>query len=96
MQIYDIIKEPIITEKSMALKEKENKYVFAVSPKANKIEIKNAVEKFFNVKVVSVATLNVKPRSKRMGQYEGYTQAYKKAIVKLTADSADIEIFQGL
>ncbi len=93
MQIYDIIKEPIITEKSMALKEKENKYVFAVSPKANKIEIKNAVEKFFNVKVVSVATLNVKPRSKRMGQYEGYTQAYKKAIVKL-AEGNTIAAFE--
>ncbi len=83
MEIYDIIKEPIITEKSMALKEKENKYCFAVNPKANKIEIKNAVEKFFKVNVVSVATLSVKPKAKRVGKYDGYTQAYKKAIVKL-------------
>ena len=92
MELYNIIKEPIITEKSMALKEKENKYVFAVDVKANKIEIKNAVEKFFNVKVVSVATLNVKPRAKRVGQYAGYTSAYKKAIVKL-AEGNTIEAF---
>ena len=93
MELYNIIKEPIITEKSMALKEKENKYVFAVDAKANKIEIKNAVEKFFNVKVVSVATLNVKPRAKRVGQYAGYTSAYKKAIVKL-AEGNKIAAFE--
>ena len=93
MELYNVIKEPIITEKSMALKEKENKYVFAVDAKANKIEIKNAVEKFFNVKVVSVATLNVKPRAKRVGQYAGYTSAYKKAIVKL-AEGNKIAAFE--
>ena len=93
MELYNFIKEPIITEKSMALKEKENKYVFAVDAKANKIEIKNAVEKFFNVKVVSVATLNVKPRAKRVGQYAGYTSAYKKAIVKL-AEGNKIAAFE--
>jgi large subunit ribosomal protein L23 len=93
MEIYNVIKEPIITEKSMALKEKENKYTFACDVKANKIEIKNAVEKFFNVKVVSVATLNVKPKAKTVGRYAGYTQAYKKAIVKL-AEGNKIDAFE--
>jgi large subunit ribosomal protein L23 len=93
MELYNVIKEPIITEKSMALKEKENKYVFACDLRANKIEIANAVEKFFNVKVVSVATSTVKPRAKRVGQYAGYTSAYKKAIVKL-AEGNKIAAFE--
>ena len=80
---YDIIKRPIITEKSMSLKEQSNKYTFAVDPKANKIEIKEAVEAIFNVKVLSVNTLNVAGKTKRMGKYEGKTAAYKKAIVEL-------------
>ena len=80
---YDIIKRPIITEKSMSLKEQSNKYTFAVDPKANKIEIKEAVEAIFNVKVLSVNTLNVAGKAKRMGKYEGKTAAYKKAIVEL-------------
>ena len=83
MQLLDVIKEPIITEKSMALKEQFNKYTFAVDKKANKIEIKNAVEKLFKVTVLEVHTLNVKPRLKRVGKYEGYTSAYKKAICTL-------------
>jgi large subunit ribosomal protein L23 len=80
---YDIIKRPIITEKSMSLKEQSNKYTFAVDPKANKIEIKEAVEAIFNVKVLSVNTLNVAGKAKRMGKYEGKTAVYKKAIVEL-------------
>lgn len=93
MELYNVIKEPIITEKSMALKEKENKYTFACDPKANKIEIKNAVEKFFNVKVLEVHTLSVKPKHKRVGKYEGYTSAYKKAICKL-AEGNKIDAFE--
>ena len=89
---YDIIKRPIITEKSMSLKEKFNKYTFAVDPKANKIEIKEAVEAIFNVKVLSVNTLNVSGKAKRMGKYEGTTSAYKKAIVEL-AEGQTIEAF---
>ncbi len=92
MELYNVIKEPIITEKSMALKEKENKYVFACDLRANKIEIKNAVEKFFNVKVVNVATTNVKPKAKRVGQYAGFKSGYKKAIVEL-AEGNKIEAF---
>lgn len=89
---YDIIKRPIITEKSIALKEQNNKYTFAVDPKANKIEIKEAVEAIFNVKVLSVNTLNVAGKAKRMGKYEGTTSAYKKAIVEL-AEGQTIEAF---
>lgn len=93
LKFYDIIKEPIITEKSMQLKEQFNKYTFKVAKDANKIEIKNAVEAIFNVKVLSVHTINVLPKRKRVGKYEGYTSAYKKAICKL-ADGNKIEAFE--
>lgn len=93
LKFYDIIKEPIITEKSMQLKEQYNKYTFKVAPNANKIEIKNAVEALFNVKVLSVNTINVLPKNKRVGQYVGKTSAYKKAICKL-ADGNKIDAFE--
>ncbi len=80
---YEIIKAPIITEQSTKLIEGQNKYTFKVDQKANKVEIKKAIEKIFNVKVLSVNTVNVLPKFKRMGKYEGYKSAYKKAIVKL-------------
>ena len=84
---FDIIQGPIITEKTMALKENFNKYTFKVAKSANKVEIKNAVEQIFKVKVESVNTINVLPKRKRVGKYEGYTAAYKKAIVKLAAEN---------
>ena len=84
---FDIIQGPIITEKTMALKENFNKYNFKVSKGANKVEIKNSIEQIFKVKVESVNTINVLPKRKRVGKYEGYTAAYKKAIVKLAADN---------
>lgn len=90
---FDIIQAPIITEKTMNLKETQNKYTFKVLKTANKIEIKNAVEKLYKVTVVEVHTLNVKPRKKRVGKYEGYTSAYKKAICKLK-DGDKIAIFE--
>ncbi len=77
---YEIIVKPIITEKSTRLVE-ENKYTFEVAKKANKVEIKKAIEEIFKVKVESVNTINVLPKKKRMGRYEGTTSAYKKAIV---------------
>lgn len=79
---YDIIKRPLVTEKSMKLTE-EGKYTFEVSKQANKIEVKEAVEKLFNVDVVKVNLISVKPKKKRVGRHEGYKSAYKKAIVKL-------------
>ncbi len=92
-KIYDIIQGPIITEKTMGLKENYNKYTFKVLKTANKIEIKNAVEEIFKVKVVSVNTINVLPKRKRVGQHEGFKPAYKKAIVKL-ADGDKIDAFE--
>jgi large subunit ribosomal protein L23 len=89
---YDIIKAPIITEQSMKLVEQQNRYTFKVDTKANKVEIKKAVEAIFNVKVLSVNTVNVLPKFKRMGKYEGYKSAYKKAVVKLV-DGQKIDAF---
>ncbi len=86
----DIIKEPIITEKTAALKE-QNVVVFSVDPKANKTQIKQAVEKIFNVKVESVNTLNAPTKKKRVGRYAGRTNRRKKAMVKL-AEGSSIEL----
>ena len=79
---YDIIYAPIITEKS-ALLANENKYAFKVDPKANKTQIREAIESIFNVKVVSITTANSHPKKKRVGKYTGMTNKYKRAIVKL-------------
>lgn len=79
---HDIIIAPIITEKSATL-EQNGTYTFKVDIKANKTEIKQAIEKIFNVKVVNVTTVNVHPKKKRVGRYTGYTNKYKKAYVKL-------------
>ena len=84
----DIIKAPIITEKASNLKENENTYTFSVDVKANKTQIKQAIEAIFNVKVESVNTINVHPRKKRVGRYYGYTNRVKKAIVKLKEGSS--------
>ena len=92
-KIYDIIKAPIITEKTMALKENFNKYTFKVAKSANKVEIKKAVEEIFKVKVLSVNTINVLPKRKRVGRYEGFAPAYKKAYVKL-AEGNKIDSFE--
>ena len=79
---YDIIKRPIITEKSALFAEKAV-YTFEVSKDANKVEIKKAIEEIFNVKVVAIRTVNVHRKAKRMSRYEGFKSAYKKAIVRL-------------
>ena len=79
----DIIKAPVITEKSSNIASDERKYVFKVDVKANKSQIKDAIEKIFKVKVESVNTVNVHPKKKRVGRYSGMTNKYKKAIVTL-------------
>ncbi len=78
----EIIKAPLVTEKSSALAQ-QGQYVFKVDPKANKVEIKNAIEKIFKVHVASISTINAKTKKRRVGRYTGLTNRYKKAIVKL-------------
>ena len=82
VKYLEIIKAPVITEKSQIAKS-EGKYTFKVDPKANKLEIKEAIEKIFKVKVTSIRTLDVKPKKSRVGRYTGLTDRYKKAIVTL-------------
>lgn len=84
----DIIKAPIITEKSSDLMQNKNTYTFSVDVNANKTQIKQAIEAIFNVKVASVNTVNVHPRKKRVGRYTGMTNKVKKAIVKLQEGSS--------
>ncbi len=93
---YQVIIRPIITEKSMRLKEEENKYTFEVHPKATKVDIKNAVEKLFNVKVEKVNTINMKPKvKKRWGRTVTKGKHWKKAIVKLR-EGDRIEFFESI
>ena len=93
---YDIIRRPVITEASMDLT-REKKYVFEVMKDATKPEIAKAVETVFpGVKVAEVNTINMKRKPKRLGVHFGYTSEWKKAIVKLTADSKTIEFFDGM
>ena len=93
--IQDVIIKPIITEASMDMSA-EKKYVFSVASDATKPEIAKAVETMFNVKVANVNTISMKKKPKRLGVHAGYTGAWKKAIVELTADSKTIAFFEGL
>ena len=96
IKYYDVILKPVITEKSMAGMG-EKKYTFLVNPEANKSQIKEAVEKMFEgTKVAKVNTINYDGKNKRRGNVYGKTAKTKKAIVKLTDESKDIEIFAGL
>ena len=96
LKYYDVILKPVITEKSMAAMG-EKKYTFLVRPEATKSQVKDAVEKMFEgTKVASVNTMNLDGKKNRRGMTFGKTAKTKKAIVQLTAESADIEIFAGL
>ena len=90
----DIIRRPIITENSTEMME-EGKYTFEVDVRANKVEVKKAIEQIFDVKVKKVHTLRMPRKRKRFGRYSGYTAERKKAIVTLTEDSKPIEIFDA-
>jgi large subunit ribosomal protein L23 len=92
---YDIIRKPIITEKSMA-EMSDKKYTFVVDVHANKSQIKRAVEEVFGVKVEDVKTANIFGKTKRVGVHIGKRADYKKAVVKLTSDSTAIEFFEGM
>jgi Ribosomal protein L23 len=91
--ITDVLKKPVLTEKSLTLMETENKYTFDVEVKSNKVEIKQAVEAMFGVKVKKVRTMHVKPKTKRVGKYVGKTNRRKKAIVTL-AEGEKINLFK--
>ena len=95
MRAQDIVIRPIITEKSM-MGIADKKYTFEVAKSATKIDIARAVEELFKVKVAKVNTVHVRGHLRRQGRFEGYTRAWKKAYVTLTADSKTIEFFEGM
>ena len=96
LKYYDVVLRPVITEKSMNMMA-DKKYTFYVNPQATKTQVKDAVEKLFaGTKVVSVNTMNLDGKKRRRGLVEGRTAKKKNAVVTLSADSADIEIFEGL
>ena len=94
IDLHDVITAPVLSEKATALRE-ENKYVFKVHPSASKIQIKEAVAKLFNVKVLSCTTLNVLGKVKRVRGKLGKTASWKKAIVRLAAGET-IKVFEGV
>lgn len=91
----DIIKRPIITERTSELMANK-RYVFEVDLRANKTEIKQAIQQIFKVKVTSVNTLRMPAKPKRYGRHSGYTSEWKKAIVQLSADSKELEFFESV
>ena len=95
MEVHQIIRKLLVTEKSTAARDESNKYVFEVDRKANKVEISQAVEKLFKVKVVDVHVMHILGKKKRMGKVIGQKSSWKKAIVTLTAGNR-IEIIEGV
>ena len=95
MNIYQVIKEPHITEKANIQKEVTNQITFRVHKKANKVEIRQAVETFFKTKVLEVRTINVRGKKRRMGRTVGKKSDWKKAVVRL-APGENIEFFEGM
>ena len=95
MDLYQIIKRPLITEKGTKQKEQSNQLVFEVDRRANKILVRNAIENIFKVKVVSVRMMNVKGKERRVGRNVGRRADWKKAIVRL-APGENIEFFEGI
>ena len=94
-ELHQIIKRPLITEKSTRLKEAENQIAFVVDSQANKVQIRQAVEKLFKVKVEAVRTMNLAGKRKRMGRFWGWKPDWKKAIVTLK-EGERIEFFEGV
>lgn len=95
MDIYSVIKRPVVTEKSTIAREEENKYLFEVDRGATKIEIRNAVEKIFKVSVVDVHTINISGKKKRVGRVIGRRRNWKKAVITL-APGSSIEVHEGV
>ena len=94
MNIFDVLRAPKMSEKTLSLKEESNQFAFEVDQRANKIQIKESVEKSFKVSVLKVRTMNVRGKKKRLGRYQGLKSSWKKAIVTLK-EGDTIEYFEG-
>ena len=94
MNIFDVLRAPQMTEKTLSLKEEANQFAFEVDPRANKIQIKESIEKSFKVSVLKVRTMNVRGKKKRLGRYQGLKSSWKKAIITLK-EGDTIEYFEG-
>lgn len=95
MDIYSVIKKPLVTEKSTVAKDDGNKYIFEVDRRATKVDIRTAVEKIFKVKVITVRTMNFLGKKKRVGKTIGSRSDWKKAVVTLASGNT-IEVFEGV
>ena len=94
MNIFDVLRAPKMSEKTLSLKEEANQFAFEVDERANKIQIKESIEKSFKVSVLKVRTMNVRGKKKRLGRYQGLKSSWKKAIVTLK-EGDTIEYFEG-
>ena len=94
MNIFDVLRAPIMSEKTLSLKEEANQFAFKVDQRANKIQIKESIEKSFKVSVLKVRTMNVRGKKKRLGRYQGLKSSWKKALVTLK-EGDTIEYFEG-
>ena len=94
MNIFDVLRAPIMSEKTLSLKEEANQFAFKVDQRANKIQIKESIEKSFKVSVLKVRTMNVRGKKKRLGRYKGLKSSWKKALVTLK-EGDTIEYFEG-
>ena len=94
MNIFDVLRAPKMSEKTLSLKEEANQFAFEVDQRANKIQIKESIEKSFKVSVLKVRTMNVRGKKKRLGRYQGLKSRWKKAIVTLK-EGDTIEYFEG-
>ena len=94
MNIFDVLRAPKMSEKTLSLKEEANQFAFEVDQRANKIQIKESVEKSFKVSVLKVRTMNVRGKKQRLGRYQGLKSSWKKAIVTLK-EGDTIEYFEG-
>ena len=94
MNIFDVLRAPKMSEKTLSLKEEANQFAFEVDQRTNKIQIKESIEKSFKVSVLKVRTMNVRGKKKRLGRYQGLKSSWKKAIVTLK-EGDTIEYFEG-
>ena len=95
MNVHDVIRRPLVTEKSTVARETANLVTLAVDPRASKYDIQRAVETFFDVKVLSVHTMRMAPKLRRVGKNQGRKPEWKKALVRL-AEGQSIEFFEGM